>query len=76
MTEPPPTWNTFPAYIDQRELCRGIEVINDCAERAIKDCQAYAKSSCSPELRESLITVAQDHRGRATTVRKGGLFNM
>ena len=76
LSEPVDTWNQIPAYLDQKDFCRHIEVVNDCAERAIKDCQDYAKKSASPDLRDRMITVAQDHRWRASTSTKAGLQNM
>ena len=77
LSEPVETWHQIPAYLDQRDFCRHIEVVNDCAERAIKDCQQFAKKSASPEHRDCMITVAGDHRGRASTItRKDGLNNM
>ena len=50
------------ASLNMKDLCENIPVNNDCAERCIKDCQGYAKAACTPELREGMITVAQDHR--------------
>lgn len=76
LNEPSDTWNDIPAYQDLKEFCKNIEVVNDVAERAVKDCQDYAKKAATRELRDHMITVAQDHRGRATTNRKQGLRHM
>ena len=53
-----------------------IQVVNDCAERAVKDVHDYAKITRDHNLRDSIILVANDHRGRITHMRKENLNNM
>ena len=70
------TWKDIPAYQDLRDFCINNKVVNGVAERAVKDCQDYAKKAATQELRDHMITVAQDHRNRATTMRKRGMQHM
>ena len=76
MTEEPCRWPLNEDYIYQRDFCRDIQVVNDAAERAVKDVQDYAKVTRDPVLRDTVILVANDHRGRITNLRKNQLNDM
>ena len=47
--------------------------MNDAAERAMKDISDYARTTTDPVLRNAIIILANDHRGRVTNMKKGNL---
>ena len=60
------TWKDIPAYQDLRDFCRNIEVVNDVAECVVKTRTTLRRQ----------LAVAQDHRNRASTMRKRGMQHM
>ena len=45
-----------------KEMVQHIAVVNDAAERGIKDIQEYANASDNETYRNQIIVVANDHR--------------
>ncbi len=45
------------------EVCKDIMVVNDPAERAVKDVAKYAEMTRDPNHRDNIILVADDHWG-------------
>lgn len=72
----PSTWLNDPEYLHLQELIKDMEVVNDSAERAVKDVAEYAEMSRDPNHRDNVILVANDHRGRVAQMRKGDLNNI
>ena len=60
----PATWLMSPAYRELRDLTRDMKVVNDCAERAIKDVQEYANMTRDAGHIDDVILVGTDHRCR------------
>ncbi len=72
----PSTWHNNPQYRHLRDFCKDMQVVNDAAERGVKDVTDFAKMSRDPAQRDAMIVVANDHRGRVTNLRKGNLNNL
>ncbi len=53
-----------------------MQVVNDAADRGVKDVTDYAKMSRDLAQRDAMIVVANDHRGSVTNLRKGNLNNL
>ena len=53
-----------------------LKVVNDLAERCVKDVEDYANTSKDPEHRDNILMVATDHRGLFQDLRKGSLDNV
>lgn len=51
-------------------------VVNDPAERAVKDVQDCAQMTRDPAHRDTVILVRADHRGRVAQLRKADLNNV
>lgn len=69
----PSTWLQNQHYIRIQEFCKEISVVNDAAERAVKDVTEYAKLTADPEHRDNIILVSNDHRGRVKKMKKNNL---
>ena len=54
----------------QTQLLEDMQIVNDNAERAIKDVGEFAHMTHSPGDLGNLILVASDHRGRVPQIRK------
>ena len=46
---PPYEWHKYPSYIHFKKLVDSLQVVNDCAERAIKDMTEYLNYSRDAE---------------------------
>ena len=64
LTLPPSEWYHFPSYTQRQLFLEDMQVVNDCAERAVKDVGEFALKIRSTEDRDNLILVSSDHRGR------------
>ena len=62
-----------PSYQYLRNFCKDLQVVNDPAERAVKDVQDFAQMSRGPRDRDNVILVANGHFGRVARFRKGNL---
>ena len=51
-------------------------VVNDPAERAVKDVQDCAQMTRDPAHRDTVILVRSDHRGRVAQLKKVDLDNV
>ncbi|KAG0719634.1 hypothetical protein GWK47_050101 [Chionoecetes opilio] len=72
LTEPA-TWPLSPAYQELRDLTRDMKVVNDSAERAVKDVQEYANMTRDAGHIDDVILVGIDHRCRLSHLRKADL---
>ena len=50
-----------------------LKVVNDLAERCVKDVEDFANASKDPEHRDNVILVATDHRGLFKDLKKSSL---
>ena len=53
-----------------------MEVVNDAAERAVKDVTDTAQLTRDPAHRDTIIVVWSDDRGRVENLRKNNLNNI
>ena len=70
---PPSSWLQDDTYCQLHEYLRDMQVVNDAAERAVKDVAEYAHMTQAPGDRDNVILVATDHRGRVSDLRKPNL---
>ena len=56
-----------------RKILGDIKVVNDLAERCVKDVQTYADLAKDSEYREDILVIASDHRGVLQDLRKQAL---
>ena len=66
-------WESDAEYIRMNACLRDLKVVNDLAERCIKDIQEYADLAKDSQYREDILIVATDHRGVFQDLRKGAL---
>lgn len=76
LQEHPSMWPTDENYNNCKMFCQDIMVVNDPAERAVKDVQDCAQLTRDPHHRDSVILVRSDHRGRVSNLRKANLNNV
>ena len=76
LDQPPLTWINHPSYQYLHNFCKDLQVVNDPAERAVKDVQDFAQMTRDPADQDNVILVANDHRGRVACFRKGNLNNV
>lgn len=62
LTLPPAQWNTHAEYLSMREVLTNLAVVNDAAERGVKDIQDYANIARDGTCRERMILVSNSHR--------------
>jgi hypothetical protein len=70
------TWILCGAYLEHRDLVRDLKVVNDCAERAVKDVQKYANMTRDVAHIDDVILVGTDHWCRISNLRKADLNNI
>ena len=73
---PPSQWIQDGNYQHLRSFIRDLQVVNDAAERAVKDVAEYSEMTQDPNHRDAVILVANDHRGRVAQLRKANLNNV
>ena len=66
-------WESDAEYIRMNACLRDLKVVNDLAERCIKDIQEYADLAKDSQYREDILIVATDHRGVFQDLRKRAL---
>ena len=74
LTEHASKWANSPQYQDARSKIRGLEVGNDCAERALVLMTTYNASLTTRESEmQKIIQIVEDHRKRVTNHDKKSL---
>ena len=66
----------LPLYIQMQAFLEDMQVVNDCAERAVKDVGEFAHMTRAPGDRDNVILVASDHRGRVPQMKKAAYHNV
>ena len=66
-------WDSDVEYTRMHACLRDLKVVNDLAERCIKDIQEYADLAKDSQYREDILIVATDHRGVFQDLRKRAL---
>ena len=69
-------WEKMFGYSKIEEIIRGIEVVNDCAERAVKLITDFKDVCVNVEKQQSLFKLIEDHRKHFNTLRKQNFMNV
>ena len=59
---PPALWPEDPDYVAMHSIVKELAVVNDCAERSIKDIQDYANAARDGDYGGDIILVSASHR--------------
>ncbi len=70
LSDDPAIWPDSPDYEACKLFCEDIHVVNDPAERAVRNVQETAKMTRDPAHRDAVILVQNDHRGRVSNLRR------
>ena len=62
LRQDPDEWENNDDYVLMRDVVRDLSVVNDAAERSVKDIQDYADSANDGVVRERIILVSSSHR--------------
>lgn len=66
-------WELDDEFKFMQNLLFDLKVVNDLAERCVKDVEDFANASKDPEHRDNVILVATDHRGLFKDLKKSSL---
>lgn len=69
-------WSSNPEYQMMLEVIKDLKVVNDLAERCIKDIEEFADAAKDSQYREDILLVVSDHRGLFKDLRKSSLKNL
>ena len=67
---PPPQWITDERYRQMAQVMKSLSVVNDTAERCVKNVQDFANAARDGQHRGRIILVANDHRVKIPTFLK------
>lgn len=76
LNHPVAQWDADPDYTTLNNLVKNLEVVNDGAERAIKDVTEYANITHDGNLRDDYIVVANCHRDIFHSLKRDALRNL
>lgn len=62
LAQPPQLWDTHPGYRSMATVVHNLEVVNDAAERGVKDVQDYANTARDGVQRGRIALVSASHR--------------
>lgn len=62
LSTPPNQWETNQEYKEMLEIVNNLAVVNDAAERGVKDIQDYANAARDGSSRERIVLVSNSHR--------------
>ena len=68
-------WEDDAEYMRMKNCLQDLKVVNDLAERCIKDILDYADLAKDSQYQEDIVIVATDHRGILQDLRKQALAN-
>ena len=57
-TVPVEDWDSDDEYLNLREILKDLKVVNDPAERCVKDVQEYCNLTMDPSYKENILVVA------------------
>ena len=75
LNEPPAEWNLNEEYVDMKSIISSLSVVNDTAERGIKDIEDYANSAKDGQERDRIILVSNSHRCKVKDFLKNEIEN-
>lgn len=64
LNQNPITWTDDPEFQRMYDVVSSLSVVNDTAERGVKDIEDYANATTDSDHRERIILVANSHRNR------------
>ena len=70
LTQLPAEWPKYKEYIEMNNVVLTLEVVNDNAEKEIKNVQECAMSSLDGELRQNIVIVSNSHRAKIASFLK------
>ena len=76
LQQPVTEWPQSNQYITLQHLVRNLEVVNDGAERSIKDVTEYANVTQDRNMRDDYIIVANCHRDIFHDLKRDALRNL
>ena len=76
LSRPVRAWSTDPEYMRMRAWLRNLKVVNDCAERCIKDITEYANVCRDSVHCDNIILVVEDHCFVLRDITREGLDNV
>ena len=72
---PPSAWSLNRDYLEMAQIMTDIAVVNDTAERGVKDVENYANASIDSEHRGKIILVPNSHRAKLPQFLKSEMEN-
>lgn len=75
LNRPVEEWELDDEYIDMAMVISDLSVVNDTAERCVKDIEDYANMAHDSDKREAMILVSNSHRSRIPMFTKNELEN-
>ena len=76
MYTPVDFWENMAGYKEIEKIVRSLEVVNDCAERAIKLISDFKDAVVKVSDQEYLFQAIEDHRAHFTSFNKSSLNNL
>ena len=64
LSKPTASWGEYEDYKKLKHFVENLVVVNDCAERSIKDITEFKDVTRDPEQREYILQVADYHRAQ------------
>ncbi|CAH1792089.1 unnamed protein product [Owenia fusiformis] len=68
-------WATHQGYITLAAIVHNLHVVNDAAERSVKDIQDYANAARDGTVRARMILVSSSHRAKIPAFLKNEMQN-
>ena len=66
-------WGDDDEYLEMLDLFHDLKVVNDLAERCVKDMEEFVDTTKDVEHRDNVLLVATDHRKIFQDLRKSAL---
>ena len=69
-------WEKMFGYLKIEKIIRCLEVVNDCAERAVKLITDFKDVCANVEEQQALLQLIEEHRKHFNTLRKQHFMNV
>lgn len=73
--EPVSEWESFDDYMEMAKVVNDLAVVNDTAERGVKDIEDYANQAMDGTKRENMVLVSNSHRSKIPEFKKNEMEN-
>ena len=74
--QPVVQWHADPEYESIRSFLKDLKVVNDCAERSIKDMQEYRLVAKDSDIRDNILQIVDSYRHVFHNLRKDALARL